>query len=233
MTGGLTRFEEGPAASPGFQLWRVTLAWQRAMAGALSPFGLTHTQFVVLACTWWLAVDDEAPVQATIAYQAGVDVRTTSQVLRALVANGLVERTVDAVDSRARRVALTSTGHALLQRAVVAVEDADEHFFQTDAAAAQAVLRRLPGALDPPTWSTGPRDDQSRSLERHLGPGPHRYGRRLRGAPSRSYGTGLHAVASGARIDAKLKPVRAGPNVIRVEVRRGAVGWLELGSGRA
>ena len=44
----------GPERSPGFLLWRVTLAWQRAMRAALAPHDLTHVQFVLLTTTWWL-----------------------------------------------------------------------------------------------------------------------------------------------------------------------------------
>ena len=50
----MSRFPEGPATSPGFLLWRLTLCWQRAITSALAPVGLTHVQFVLLACTWWL-----------------------------------------------------------------------------------------------------------------------------------------------------------------------------------
>ena len=46
--------------SPGFLLWHATLRWQRAMVEALSPLGLTHTQFVLLASTWWLAENGDA-----------------------------------------------------------------------------------------------------------------------------------------------------------------------------
>ena len=43
-----------PNDSPGFLLWHVTLRWQRDIATALAPLGLTHVQFVLLATTWWL-----------------------------------------------------------------------------------------------------------------------------------------------------------------------------------
>ena len=44
----------GPERSPGFLLWRVTLAWQRRIRAALAHHELTHVQFVVLASLWWL-----------------------------------------------------------------------------------------------------------------------------------------------------------------------------------
>ena len=54
----MTRFREGPGASPGFLLWHLTLAWQRAVTAALEPLGLTHVQFVLLATAWFLRQKD-------------------------------------------------------------------------------------------------------------------------------------------------------------------------------
>src|SRR6478609_1878760 len=88
--------------SPGFLLWRATLRWQRAVAAALAPLDLTHVQFVLLACTWWLNQGGEQPSQARLAEQAGTDVKMTSQVVRSLEAKGLLVRTIDPADSRAR-----------------------------------------------------------------------------------------------------------------------------------
>ena len=44
----------GPDYSPGFWLWHATLRWQREIAAVLAPLGLTHVQFVLLSCAWWL-----------------------------------------------------------------------------------------------------------------------------------------------------------------------------------
>jgi DNA-binding MarR family transcriptional regulator len=119
-----------PGASPGFLLWRVTLRWQRRMASALRPFGLTHVQFVLLASLWWLsAVRHEAPSQRRLAEFADTDPMMTSQVIRALEARGLVDRAPDPDDSRARRLTLTPRGAELARTAVAAVEAADRDFF--------------------------------------------------------------------------------------------------------
>jgi hypothetical protein len=74
----VTRFADGPGASPGFLLWHLTLAWQRAITAALSHMGLTHVQFVPLACTWWLSERGSPPNQLQLSEQAGTDVRMTS-----------------------------------------------------------------------------------------------------------------------------------------------------------
>ena len=131
--------------SPGFLLWHVTLRWQREIAAALGPLDLTHVQFVLLATTWWLNSRGEEPNQLGVATHAGTDVKMTSEVLRKLEAKGLVVRTVDAADTRARRIHVTERGGDLALAAVAAVEGVDAAFFQAtpDSAALLAMLRPL------------------------------------------------------------------------------------------
>jgi len=119
----------GPGDQPGFLLWRVTLRWQREIAAVLAPLDLTHVQFVLLACTFWLNDQGLAPNQATVAEQAGTDVKMTSQVIRTLEAKGLITREVDPADTRARRLRVTEAGADLAPRAMAAVEAADAAFF--------------------------------------------------------------------------------------------------------
>jgi DNA-binding MarR family transcriptional regulator len=119
-----------PGDSPGFLLWHATLRWQREIATALAPLDLTHVQFVLLACTWWLNAQGEHPNQLALARQAGADAKMTSQVLRTLERKGLIEREVDPADTRAKRLRVTDTGAELASRAIAAVEGADARFFQ-------------------------------------------------------------------------------------------------------
>jgi DNA-binding MarR family transcriptional regulator len=140
----VTRYAGGPAESPGFLLWHTTLRWQRAVTTALAPLDLTHVQFVLLACTWWLGAQGHAANQLAVSEQAGTDVKMTSQVLRTLERKGLVERQVDPADSRARLVTPTSAGITLARRAIDAVEDVDEAYFHdVDTATLVATLTRL------------------------------------------------------------------------------------------
>ncbi len=134
-----------PNDSPGFLLWHVTLRWQRDIAAALAPLALTHVQFVLLATTWWLNSRGQNPNQLSLARQADTDVKMTSQVLRKLEAKGLVQREVDAADTRAKRLRATGRGAELAERAIAAVEAADAAFFQAipDSAALLAMLRPL------------------------------------------------------------------------------------------
>ncbi len=148
----MTRYPDGPAGSPGFLLWHVTLQWQRAIATALQPLNLTHVQFVLLACTWWLHEQDQTPNQMALARQAGTDVKMTSQVVRTLEAKGLLRREVDPADTRARRLRLTPQGTRLAQRALATVEQVDAEFFGQEVPGLTATLRRLIHAVpDTPT----------------------------------------------------------------------------------
>lgn len=129
MASPQTRFGS-PEQSPGFLLWRATLSWQRRVRTALAPHGLTHVQFVLLACLWWLGEQaGEAPTQARLAAQAGTDPMMTSQVLRKLEARGLLERRADRGDTRVRRLRLTTAGRDLTARAVDEVERTDVAYF--------------------------------------------------------------------------------------------------------
>ena len=119
-----------PGESPGLQLWRATLSWQRCVTAALKPLGLTHVQFVLVASTWWLnRVAGERPSQRRIAEHANTDPMMTSQVVRALAARGLLQRTANPDDSRARLVDVTEEGAELAVRAIRLVEETDRSFF--------------------------------------------------------------------------------------------------------
>jgi DNA-binding MarR family transcriptional regulator len=139
-----------PNDSPGFLLWHATLRWQRAITAALKPLGLTHVQFVLLACTWWLHEQGRRPNQVDLAAQAGTDVKMTSQVVRSLEQKGLLEREIDPADTRARRLRPTRRGTTLARHAVEVVEQVDEDFF-VDVPSQQTLrlltqLARLPEA---------------------------------------------------------------------------------------
>jgi DNA-binding MarR family transcriptional regulator len=155
----VTRYPQGPAASPGFLLWHLTLAWQRAVAAVLEPLGLTHVQFVLLACAWWLGRQGQVPNQLQLARQAGTDVKMTSQVVRRLEAKGLLDRQVDPDDTRARRLRLTAAGDRLARRAIAAVEEADAKFFGAETTEATALLQRLLGQRLPRDRATAPAGD--------------------------------------------------------------------------
>lgn len=128
MIGDLQSVYPDPQTSTGLLLWRVTNSWQRAIRVALAPFELTHVQFVLLAAL--TAMDRSVPkTQRALAEQAATDPMMTSQVLRTLEDKHLIERRPHPTDGRARILATTLTGVDLVNRANVAVEDADRTYF--------------------------------------------------------------------------------------------------------
>ncbi|GIG23450.1 MarR family transcriptional regulator [Cellulomonas chitinilytica] len=140
----MTRFAGGPSQSPGFLMWHATMSWQRTMTATLAPLGLTHVQFVLLACAWWLASTDEPPTQVRLAAQAGTDVKMTSDVVARLEGKGLVRRAAHPTDARAKVVTVTDEGAALARRAIEEVEAADAEFFAAvDTPALVTVLATL------------------------------------------------------------------------------------------
>ncbi len=123
----------GPAESPGFLLWKISNAWQRRQRTALQPYGLTHSQFVVLATATWFGAA-ETLTQARISQLSGIDPMTTSQVLRALEAALLIQRVDHPKDPRAKAITVTRAGRDLARKAIVVVEDTDATFFEPLAA---------------------------------------------------------------------------------------------------
>ncbi|MDR3707671.1 MAG: MarR family winged helix-turn-helix transcriptional regulator [Capsulimonadaceae bacterium] len=115
--------------SPGYQLWIVSNSWQRRVRAALKEFDLTHVQFALLMATRKLSSLGIAANQARISENAGTDKMMTSQVLRSLEVKGLVKRTTDEADARARRIVLTEAGEAIIVRAFERVVQTDADFF--------------------------------------------------------------------------------------------------------
>jgi len=130
----------GPGDSPGFLLWKISNAWQRRQRAALQPFGLTHSQFVILATVTWFGAS-ETLTQARIAEISGVDPMTTSQIVRALEAAALLERRDHPEDPRANAIAVTEAGRDRARRALVAVEETDAAFFAPVASSAARLVQ--------------------------------------------------------------------------------------------
>lgn len=120
----------GPEKSPGLLLWRTMLVWRREVNAALASLNLTHSQFVLLTCAWWLETHGDGPAtQVAISDLSGLDVRTTSQGLRNLELDGFVKRASAPGDKRALIVATTEKGREAGQAAIAKVEEVDERFF--------------------------------------------------------------------------------------------------------
>ncbi len=118
-----------PEESPGYLLGQVTMLWQRAQKRILDPLDLTHTQFVLLASLAWLSRESDAVTQVEIAKQSNADRMMVSKVLRTLEKKKFITRQEHKTDTRAKIITLTKEGGAVLQKALVEVENADIEFF--------------------------------------------------------------------------------------------------------
>ena len=119
-----------PNEATGFLLYKVHMYWQREIKRSLKPIGLTHTQFVILANTYWLYLQNKQVTQIEIAQQAKMDTMMTSNVIRTLEKKGFVKRTEHRTDTRAKTVTLTKKGFNNLKKAVEIVENFDRAFFK-------------------------------------------------------------------------------------------------------
>jgi len=130
----------GPAFSPGFLLARASNAWQRAVRDALEPWGLTHTQFVLLAT---LAAIGSGVKQHELAERAAMDPMTTSQVVRSLEDKDLVRRARHPHDRRALMLGVTPKGRRVANRVAPAMEALDAEFFAPAGRRRQALIAAL------------------------------------------------------------------------------------------
>jgi DNA-binding MarR family transcriptional regulator len=115
--------------SSGFLLWQVTNLWQREIKKALEQYGLTHSQFVLLASVHWLTLHKQEVTQVILSNHTKIDPMTTSTVLRTLQQKGLLQRQEHLTDTRAKTVGLTEEGKKIIKKAVVTVENFDTKFF--------------------------------------------------------------------------------------------------------
>ncbi|MEO7988146.1 MAG: MarR family transcriptional regulator [Chryseolinea sp.] len=122
---------EKPEESSGFLLWQVTNLWQREIKKALEQFGLTHSQFVLMASIHWLTLHKQEVTQIVLSDHTKIDPMTTSTVLRTLQQKGFIQRQEHATDTRAKTVELTEEGKKVVKKAVITVEKFDTMFFSS------------------------------------------------------------------------------------------------------
>jgi DNA-binding MarR family transcriptional regulator len=115
--------------SAGFLLWKITALWQRKLSEVLGEYGITQTQYAMLASLRWFEEQKEPTTQAHLVEHAKIEKMTVSKAIRKLEEDGFVVREQSSSDSRATNVRFTAKGRKAIQRAIVAIENADEEFF--------------------------------------------------------------------------------------------------------
>ena len=115
--------------SAGFLLWKITALWQQKLAVLLGDFGITQTQYAIMASLKWFEEKHEPVTQGHLVEHTKIDKMTVSKSIRKLEEAGFVSRSPSAIDTRAVDVKFTAFGMRQIRAAIVAVENADEEFF--------------------------------------------------------------------------------------------------------
>lgn len=118
-----------PEDSPGFLLWQTTTIWQRKIKKELESYNISHAQFVIMATLMWFDAHGYDTTQISIVKWTKLDKMTVSKALAKLAAQNYVSRMEHEVDTRAKSIAITNEGKALVRRLVPIVEGVDEKFF--------------------------------------------------------------------------------------------------------
>ncbi len=142
-------FEVG---TPGFLVWRLSMAWRAAVDRALAPLGVTHAQYAVLASLYGMLHAGRQPSQRQLADHTGLDAIYISKLVRALERDGLLERAEHPSDTRAVALSLTARGRDTAEHAIAVVHDLQEQLTAplggTRSKRTRALLRDLRSLLD-------------------------------------------------------------------------------------
>jgi DNA-binding MarR family transcriptional regulator len=114
------------SATTGYLLWRVTTKWRAAADRVLTPLGLTHAQFSLLASLHALIQTGAGPSQRQLADFSGLEPIFVSKLARALERSGLVVRAEHPTDPRAVELRLTERGSDLALRAAARIRELNE-----------------------------------------------------------------------------------------------------------
>ena len=115
--------------NPGYQLWLVSNAWQRALRKVLQPLGLTNVQFAVLSSMARLQGESPCVTQSDVCRIGLLDPNMASEVVRTLKKRGLVEQNPHPSDRRAYRIELTEAGEATYLAGRKAIIEVKAAFF--------------------------------------------------------------------------------------------------------
>ncbi|TXS43259.1 MarR family transcriptional regulator [Streptomyces sp. uw30] len=142
------------SASPGFLVWRLSTKWRVAVDRAVTPLGLTHAQYALVASLYGMQRRGERPSQRRLADHTGLEPLYVSKLARSLEAAGLLERTRDPRDPRAVQLALTEQGRERTRQAIEVVQGLLQQLLTPlgglDSARTREFTRDLATLLDAP-----------------------------------------------------------------------------------
>ena len=140
----------------GWTLWRATTTWRKAFVAAMAAAG--HDWFAQARGNILVHIGPDGIRQGDLAERASLTKQAVQQFVDELVKDGIVMRTPDDRDARARLVRLTPKGEAAMQdadRIKLEIETrwrnllGDAGFAQLDHALRQVIAMSDPTALPP------------------------------------------------------------------------------------
>ncbi|MFE0138018.1 MarR family winged helix-turn-helix transcriptional regulator [Streptomyces sp. NPDC059037] len=154
-----------PGPTPGFLVWRLANKWRVAVDRAVTPLGLTHAQYSLVASLYGMQRTGERPSQRRLADHTGLEALYVSKLARALESAGLIERTRDPRDPRAVQLALTEQGQAVTRQAISVVQELLQQLLEPlggrDAERTRVFTDELKTLLDAPLAPSRPNDEST------------------------------------------------------------------------
>lgn len=140
-----TRRFDPPGGGLGYALMQAATAWRAELAAALAPWGITPPQFFMVAALLHAQTHHHpAPTQKELADRTGIDVNTTSQVIRGLERRGIIRRQRHPTDSRAVALSLTRRGLQLARQCTREARAMNRRYFaHADGESLLITLNRL------------------------------------------------------------------------------------------
>ncbi|WP_198266475.1 MarR family winged helix-turn-helix transcriptional regulator [sulfur-oxidizing endosymbiont of Gigantopelta aegis] len=120
-----------PDDSAGFLLWKITSLWQNKLSNILSVFKINQTQFAIMASLKWFEEHNEETTQAHLVEHSKIEKMTVSKSLKNLENKNLIIRVKSKRDARALNIEFTKKGINTINKAIVAIEKADDEFFSS------------------------------------------------------------------------------------------------------
>jgi MarR family transcriptional regulator, organic hydroperoxide resistance regulator len=136
----------------GYLVWHLSIRWRVAVDRALSPLGMTHAHYSLMASLYALTRSGGRPSQRELAEFAGLEVVYVSKLVRVLEDSGLLRRRDHPGDPRAFELTLTAQGANLVERAATVMRQVyDQLLTPIGGPASQkavGLMQTLEGLLD-------------------------------------------------------------------------------------
>jgi len=121
---------QDPYSNIDMLMWHVTKLLVKNKKQILDGFGLTCSQFEMLAAIYSLSSNKEEIIQINLSEKTRIDPMTTSTTLRNLQKKGLITRTRSTVNTRTVIVELTHKGQNLYIDALTEINMTSDTIYQ-------------------------------------------------------------------------------------------------------